>query len=216
MSFLKKFKDLTIDSLKEYKKIIIILYILFIILFIASWMVSSETISANLQDIQNASATTQSPLSDNDSPLYLFIHNERGGIVTYITSIFFGISAVVMLAFNALNLGAIGALFSILLPSGGLQYIIYLIPHGIFEITATVIQSVAGIVLFLFIWRFLKSIIKSDENRFMQKCRASFSIHKKVLIQSIVLMIFATILLIIAAPIEAYFSVPFSEFIMGV
>ena len=58
--------------------------------------------------------------------------------------------------------------------------------------------------------------VKSDENGFMQKCIASFRIHKKVLIQSIVLMIFATILLIIAAPIEAYFSVPFSEFIMGV
>ena len=40
----------------------------------------------------------------------------------------------------------------------------------------------------------------------------SFQKTKKVLIHSIILMIFSTILLLIAAPIETFVSVPFSEF----
>ena len=43
----------------------------------------------------------------------------------------------------------------------------------------------------------------------------AFNQNKKVLIQSLIIMIFSAILLVIAALIEAYFSVPFSEFIVG-
>ena len=116
-----------------------------------------------------------------------------------------------MLAYNAVNLGVIGQLFNQAIPNGGLRYIIYLIPHGIFEITATVLQSVAGVLLFLFIWRFIKAWRNSNTSGASQ----AFEKTKKILVQSIILMIFSTILLLIAAPIEAYFSVPFSEFIIG-
>jgi stage II sporulation protein M len=105
----------------------------------------------------------------------------------------------------------VGQLFSQLTSNGGLLYIIYLIPHGIFEFTATVIQSVAGIQLFSFIWNFIKSM-RSDETNGMSE---SFDKTKKILIQGIVLMIFATILLLIAAPIESYFSFPFAQFVIG-
>ena len=97
------------------------------------------------------------------------------------------------------------------MPNGGTLYILYLIPHGIFEVTATVLQSVAGILLFLFIWRFIKSMRNKKTNGISQ----SFEKTKKALIQSIVLMIFSTILLLIAAPIEAYVSIPFAEFVMN-
>lgn len=154
-------------------------------------------------------------MGDNISAWNLFIINEWGGIVTYAASIFFGIFAIFSLAFNAINLGMVGAMFSSFKANGGLQFIIYLIPHGIFELTATVLESAAGILLFLFIWRFAKGIIRSESDGFKKKCQTSFKMHKKVLFQSVALMIFSTILLLIASPIEAYFSVPFSEFILG-
>ena len=77
-------------------------------------------------------------MGDNISAWNLFIINEWGGIVTYAASIFFGIFAIFSLAFNAINLGMVGAMFSSFKANGGLQFIIYLIPHGIFELTATV------------------------------------------------------------------------------
>ena len=103
-----------------------------------------------------ASNSTNSDIG-SVSAVDIFIQNEWGGIVTYIASVFFAIPAIIVLIYNGVNLGFTGQLFNQIVPNGGFRYIVYLIPHGIFEITATVLQSVAGVLLFLFIWRFVKS-----------------------------------------------------------
>ena len=207
MDIIVKFKNLLVEALKDNKRLIIGLYILFIIVFIASFILSGDK-------IWNLSNTTVSgnglSMNVNDA-IDLFIHNTEGGIVTYIGSIFFAIPAIVVLIYNGISLGTMGQFFNHMVPNGSLKYIVYLIPHGIFEITATVLQSVAGVLLFLFIWRF----IKTWRNTETHDVSDSFEKTKKDLIQSIVLMIFSIILLLIAAPIEAYVSIPFSEFILG-
>ena len=210
MNILKKFKDLLFESLRDNKKLIIVFYVFFIVCFIGAWILSADAISASLSGIQNASSST--PTLDNTiSAMDILINNEWSGILTYVGSIFFGIFAIISLGYNGVNLGMFGQLFSQYVPNGGLKYIVYLIPHGIFEITATVLHSVAGILLFLFIWKFIRAMISKD----VHGASEAFNQNKKVLIQSLIIMIFSAILLIIAALIEAYFSVPFSEFIVG-
>lgn len=210
MNILKKFKDLLFESLRDNKKLIIVFYVFFIVCFIGAWILSADAISASLSGIQNASSST--PTLDNTiSAMDILINNEWSGILTYVGSIFFGIFAIISLGYNGVNLGMFGQLFSQYVPNGGLKYIVYLIPHGIFEITAIVLQSVAGILLFLFIWRFIRAMISKD----VHGASEAFNQNKKVLIQSLIIMIFSAILLVIAALIEAYFSVPFSEFIVG-
>ena len=210
MDILKKFKDLLIESLKDNKKLIIGLYVFFIICIIGAWILSVGPVGAKLAAAQNMSSST--PAMNGDvSAVDLFINNEFGGIMVYVGSIFFGIFAIVSLAYNGINMGALGQLFSQTLPNGGIRYLVYLIPHGIFELTATVLQSVAGVLLFLFICRFIRAMISSETHGVSE----AFDKSKKVLVQSLIIMIFATILLLIAAPIEAYFSVPFSELIVG-
>ena len=208
MGILTEFKNLLIESLTENKKLIIGLYIIFIVCFILAWILLGPRVE---NTVNKVSAINTGATGTSVSVISLFINNEWGGIVTYVGSIFFAIPAFVMLIYNALNLGALGSLFNIAMPNGGLRYIIYLIPHGIFEITATVIQSVAGILFFLFIWRFIKALRSSETHG----ASDAFEKSKKPFVQSLILMIFATILLIIAAPIEAYVSVPFSNFILG-
>ena len=208
MSFMVKFKNLLFETFRENKKLIIGLYILFIVCFILAWILSASKLQANLGSIGPVNSTG---VGSTVGASELFINNEWGGIVTYVTSVLFAIPAFVMLVYNAVNLGATGQLFNLILPNGGLEYIIYIIPHGIFEITATVLQSVAGVLLFMFIFKFVKSMLSSET----QGVSEAFDKTKKLLIQSLVLMIFSTVLLIIAALIEAYFSVPFSDFIMG-
>lgn len=203
-----KFKDLTVESLKENKKLIIGLYIVFIILFIVSWIYAGSRIDTVISNINAAGANTTT-IGADVSATELLISNEVGGIFTYFGSVFFAIPAIVMLFYNGYQMGAFGSLFEAYMPNGGLTYIIYLIPHGIFEITATVIESVAGILLFIFIWKFIRTWLTS-KNR-----TEAFNQTKKILIQSVILFIFSAILLVIAAPIEAYFSVPFSNFIVG-
>ena len=210
MDILKKFKDLLIESLKDNKKLIIGLYVFFIICIIGAWILSVGPVGAKLAAAQNMSSSTPAAMQDV-SPVDLFINNEFGGILVYVGSIFFGIPAIVSLVYNGINMGLIGQLFSQVLPNGSMRFIVYLIPHGIFELTATVLQSVAGILLFLFIWRFVRAMISSETHGVSE----AFDKSKKALVHSVILMIFATILLLIAAPIEAYFSVPFSELIVG-
>ena len=210
MDILKRFKDLLIESLKDNKKLIIGLYVFFIICIVGAWILSVGPVGAKLSAAQNMSSSTPAAMQDV-SPVDLFINNEFGGILVYFGSIFFGIFAIVSLVYNGINLGLIGQLFSQALPNGGMRFLVYLIPHGIFELTATVLQSVAGILLFLFIWRFVRAMISSETHGVSE----AFDKSKKVLVQSLIIMIFATILLLIAAPIEAYFSVPFSELIVG-
>ena len=213
MNILTQFKNLLMESLSENKKLIIGLYALFIIVFIIAWIYSSSHATDMISTMQAANDTASSVgLSTSLSPVDLFIQNEGGGIVTYIASIFFGIFAILMIIYNAFNIGILGPIIGHFAPGGGLQYIIYLIPHGIFEITATILQSVAGILLFMFVYKFIRAIMGKET----QGLSESFEVAKKPLIQSLVIMIFAAILLLIAAPIEAYLSVPISELFFGV
>ncbi len=213
MNIITKFKDLLIDSLKENKKMILAFYAIFFVSFILSAALAGGHMENVIDDIPDSSGGSK---DGNVTATELFIHNELGGIGAYIASILFGIPAIIEIIYNGVSLGLTGALLSHFMPKGWIQYIIYLIPHGIFEFTAMVIQSVAGILLFLFIVDFLKGLIRSEKNGFKEKVIFSYEENNKRFIQSLVLMIFGTILLLIAAPIEAYVSIPLSNFILGV
>lgn len=213
MNIITKFKDLLIDSLKENKKMILAFYAIFFVSFILSAALAGGHMENVIDDIPDSAGGSK---DGNVTATELFIHNELGGIGAYIASILFGIPAIIEIIYNGVSLGLTGALLSHFMPKGWIQYIIYLIPHGIFEFTAMVIQSVAGILLFLFIVDFLKGLIRSEKNGFKEKVIFSYEENNKRFIQSLVLMIFCTILLLIAAPIEAYVSIPLSNFILGV
>ncbi len=213
MNIITKFKDLLIDSLKENKKMILAFYAIFFVSFILSAALAGGHMENVIDDIPDSSGGSK---DGNVTATELFIHNELGGIGAYIASILFGIPAIIEIIYDGVSLGLTGALLSHFMPKGWIQYIIYLIPHGIFEFTAMVIQSVAGILLFLFIVDFLKGLIRSEKNGFKEKVIFSYEENNKRFIQSLVLMIFGTILLLIAAPIEAYVSIPLSNFILGV
>lgn len=213
MDIITKFKDLLIDSLKENKKMILVFYAIFFVSFI----LSAALVGGHMENVIDDTPDSAGGSKDgNVTATELFLHNELGGIKVYIASILFGIPAIIVIIYNGVSLGLTGALLSHFMPKGWIQYIIYLIPHGIFEFTAMVIQSVAGILLFLFIVDFLKGLIRSEKNGFKEKVIFSYEENNKRFIQSLVLMIFGTILLLIAAPIEAYVSIPLSNFILGV
>lgn len=176
MNYLTKFKDMLIESLIDNKKLILASYAIFIASFILAAAFSGAVMENVLDDLPNSTgiATNQGPTATE-----LFIHNEEGGIQTYFASIFFGIAAIFSLIYNGVSLGLMGRLLMNYMEKGRIQYILYLIPHGIFELTALIIQSVAGILLFLFIWNFLKGLIKSDKSGFKEKALNSYEENKK-------------------------------------
>lgn len=74
------------------------------------------------------------------------------------------------------------------------------------KIPALIFESVAGVLLFLFIWRFLKTIdtTRNDVSGFKLRAKNSWKLNRIYLKQSIVLMVFSCFLLIVAALIEGH------------
>ena len=216
MSFLVNFKNELFETLGEYKKLILIFYLVFLVLLVGS-IVLAPNIVGNVADssqVNNTDSSDDVQTDTDDGALYLFIHNEKSSLLVYISSIFFGISAIVTPIYDALNIGLISVLF-VKLGKGTLFYVIYLIPHGIFEFSGVILSSVAGLILFKFVWKFIKTMFKNDGD-LKNRVSSSFNDNKKILKQSFILIIFTTILLLIAAPIEAYVSIPFAEFITSI
>ena len=215
MNILVKYKNLLIETLKENKKLIGIFAALFFIVAIATYFYSNSVISSNYGQFKSAMApglnTTVAPVTTFD----IFLNNSRTVLFSYFGGIFFGILPIFSLLTNAFALGSQTASFGFIQANGTLRYIIYIIPHGIFELTGTILEAVSGVILFKFIWKFLKDLIKGEGDGFKEKLSISYQNNKKILIQSFVMMIFCIILMLIAAPIECYISKAFSNLILG-
>ena len=210
MEFNKYFsiaKNEIMEAIVDNKRLIILMFALYVIFFIVGVVLSSQVFSMFSSPI-NAMGAHMSKPSAMDPALELFIHNEYGGIQTYVYSIFFGIFAFISIILNGTLMGVFGGLALTKGPVYGICLFIALVaPHGIFEIPANILESVAGVLLFLFIFRFFKTIHATKDNlSFKLKAKKSWEVNKIYFKQSIVLMIFCCILLIIAAIIEGHIT----------
>ena len=97
--------------------------------------------------------TLLNPTVNLNSVLDVFQNNEIAALSTYLLSIFFGIVSIFSVILNGLSLGILyGTTFS---QQNFAVFVAYILPHGIFEIPAIILESVAGILLFKFLY-FLK------------------------------------------------------------
>lgn len=186
------------------------MYIVFLVIFFIVVIFYAPLVA---EQIKAAIASVGTQEAGTTSPLWLICNNLTVDSMMYFGSIFFGIGAIGGTIFNAVNIGLASAIFSAKMSNGLMYYLIYLIPHGIFEFTSFITAGVAGMVLFKFIWNFIKSLRKNGGD---SRISSSYNENKQILIHSIALLIFAIILMIIAAPIESYISVPFANLIMGI
>ena len=195
------------QAIVDNKRLIILMVALYVIFFIIGGILSSQVFDMFSSKVHTIGAhmTKSSAL---DPALELFIHNEYAGIQTYVYSIFFGIFAFVSVMLNGALMGVFGGLALTKGPVYGISMFIALVaPHGIFEIPANILESVAGVLLFLFIFRFFKTIHGTkDGSSFKLKAKKSWEVNKIYFKQSIVLMIFSCVLLVIAAIIEGHIT----------
>ena len=214
MNILVKYKDLLIETLRENKKLIVIFTALYFIIAIAIYFFTINVISSNYTQFQAAMAPNLN-VTEGKTALDLFLNNSRSVVLSYIGGIFFALFSIFSLLVNAFAIGAQSASFGFLQDGGTLRFILYVIPHGIFEISGCILQTVSGVILFKFVWGFLKGLIKGEGEGFKEKLSKSYHNNRHVLIQSFVLMIFCIILMAIAAPIEYYISKAFCNLILG-
>ena len=142
--------------------------------------------------------------------LSIFVHNLQSILVTYIGGIIL-IIPVAALVFNGFIYGAFvgyfmhGGVVSNYFVSNPVVFVIYTLPHGIFEIPSFIIASAGGLRLTTLVI----GVVTSMGNE------TSISEHYWKLKDSLALLAISIVLLFIAAVIEANFSVHIGNYITG-
>ena len=140
----------------------------------------------------------------------IFLNNLKVILMMFIFGIGCCIS-VLVLAFNGFFVGyyvaTYGDLFAVLM---------YIIPHGIFEFSSCILACASGIVLFNFIYKFLKAVLKQNDGSISQRVSNSFDESYIKLKQALIIFAVSLILMIIAGFVEVYLTVPIAKYVLSI
>ena len=142
--------------------------------------------------------------------LSLFLNNVTIAFYIYLGGLVFGVFTVFFLVSNGVFIGYAASKF----PLG--SFIIFTIPHGIFEVSGIILAGAGGFKLCNIVINFLKDATKIKSNISI-KNQLSYILSTNVddFKDSLALFIIAVVLLIIAAFIEANFSVTWGTYIQS-
>ncbi|WP_455645372.1 stage II sporulation protein M [Methanosphaera sp.] len=137
--------------------------------------------------------------------LSLFQHNLQANILIMIGGIFFSVFSIFTLIVNGAVLGSLSTFTSLDV------YLLYIIPHGIFEFIALFISFATALIITKLIIRIIKGLFYKE---LTVKKQLNESINLiKAIIMSIIIV---TILLAIASVIETYITTILAETILAI
>jgi len=140
----------------------------------------------------------------------IFANNIKIAFFTYASGIIFGLGPVIYLFYQGLFIGYTASKFS----TG--DFIIYTLPHGVFEVAGIIIAGAAGfrlascVVHVMKDARHIKRYIPAGE-QIEQILHVNYWEFK----ESVLLFIIAAVLIFIAAIIEANFTIAWANYIKG-
>ena len=184
------------EAFVENKKIFAILLVIFILGFILGIVIADDIAPLLMPALKELVNETN---ISSINAFNIMIHNETTAITVFLGSIIFGIYAIIGMFANGLVMGFMAG-YTIKSTYGLIIYIILIVPHGIIEIPALFCSCTAGILLFLFIFRFIKDLM--HKNTFKE----SYENNKKTIKHAIILLLISLALFAIAALIEGYIT----------
>ena len=124
----------------------------------------------------------------------------------------------IILCFSALILGFNGFFvgYYVATTDNLLATMLLIIPHGIFEFSSCIIACASGFVLFNFLYRFLKTLLKQEDSSVRQMLCVSYDAGYVKLKQALILLIIASVLMAIAGFVEAYLTLPIAKFLYSI
>lgn len=137
----------------------------------------------------------------------IFSNNIRIVFMMFILGLIFCFS-VLILAFNGFFVGYVVAT-----ADNFFNTLLLLVPHGIFEFSSCVLACSSGIILFRFMFGFLKTLSNKQNNL---GAYASYVENFDKLKQAFILLFIASILMVIAGVIEVYLTIPIADFITSI
>ena len=135
----------------------------------------------------------------------IFLNNLKVILMMFIFGIGCCISVLVLL-FNGFFVG-----YYVASEGNPLAVSMYIIPHGIFEFSSCILACASGIVLFNFVYKFLKASLNQNEGSFSQRISNSFDENYIKLKQALIIFAVSVVLMIIAGFIEVYLTVPIAN-----
>jgi len=143
--------------------------------------------------------------------LSLFANNIKIALLIYGGGLIFGVITAFYMISNGIFIGYTAAQFQL-----G-DFIIYTLPHGVFELLGIIIAGAAGFKLASIELKILKGVLKlqsdfSMSNQLKYLLEANWDEFKDTL----VLMAIAAVLILIGAIIEANFTISWASYIKGV
>ncbi|MDI3484499.1 MAG: hypothetical protein PWQ74_1086 [Methanobacteriaceae archaeon] len=150
----------------------------------------------------------KSVIEEGITIISIFSHNLQAILLLYLGGLSLSIFTGLFLALNGLFMGY----FATKVPL--VDFILLVAPHGMFEIPGIIIAGVAGFRLSSFIIHFIGDLIKGPGS-FTQKLKKSSDNNIKEFKDSLLLFLIAVILILIAAIIEAEFTLTFYYMIKG-
>ena len=139
----------------------------------------------------------------------IFFNNLRVIFMMFIFGVIFCFSTLI-LAFNGFFVGYYVAV------SRNIQVLLYIIPHGIFELSSCVLACSSGLILFNFIYKFFKALLYQENKPFSEKLTDSFESSYDKLIHACVIFLVSIALMAISGFIEAYLTIPIARFVISI
>ena len=142
--------------------------------------------------------------------LSLFINNATIALFIYLGGLIFGIGTIILLISQGAFIGYTASKYPLY------SFLIFTVPHGIFEVTGIILAGAAGFKLGSILINFLKDVIKIKSNISMKnQIKYLLEVNVDDFKDSFALFLLAAILLIIAAFIEANLTVTWGMFIQN-
>lgn len=216
-------------SLTVNRKMFYIAILLFVIptvmaYFMAPFFKSSvEPVISTMRKQITSGQITLTYLSIFSNNFHVLFRMYWGGIVA-------GILPAILMVFNGLIIGYF------LTRGSFMQILLFILPHGIFEIPGLIFGGAAGFTLFKFIYYLIKDIWKPDWDFILNKTThkdknglefskgqdisltnrfiISFDKNNDILIQSFVIFLIGVVLLMIAAYIEVYITKDLANYLI--
>lgn len=140
----------------------------------------------------------------------IFLNNINIAFSMFIYGVCFCFSALI-LGFNGFFVGYYVATSDNLVAT-----LLLIIPHGIFEFSSCILACASGFVLFNFVFKFLVTLWREDDDSIKLSILNSFNESFPKLKQAIILFIISAILMAIAGFVEAYLTLPIASAIANI
>jgi stage II sporulation protein M len=143
--------------------------------------------------------------------LSIFMNNLKIAFLIYAGGLIFGLASAGYLIFNGLFIGYAASKFQI-----G-DFIIYTLPHGVFEIAGIVIAGAAGFRLASTMVNVIRDLMNMKKYiPIADQLNQIFNVNYGEFKESATLFVIAVVLILIAAIIEANFTIAWGNYLKGI